>query len=147
MEDIIYMPANGVVSMIEKREMARNANSFTANVSVLSSYRHEVKKFPDNHRSKPPGFRESCSASRNKRAPCPECRKQFSPFVEGPSGWNSKPYELCVNCFRARRNRRRKGQSGSTASSLSSITNQDLESLQVVLKDYLNNHLLNHPTH
>ena len=55
-EHIIDMPVNGVVSMVEKREMARNANSFTANASALSSYRQKVKKFPDNHRSKPPGF-------------------------------------------------------------------------------------------
>ena len=45
-ESIIERPVNEVVSLVDKREMARDANSYTSNVSVVSSYRQEMKKVP-----------------------------------------------------------------------------------------------------
>ncbi|KAF3842685.1 hypothetical protein F7725_001534 [Dissostichus mawsoni] len=31
----------------------------------------------------------------------------FNVFTEGPRGWNPKPHQVCIGCYRARRRQRR----------------------------------------
>ena len=130
-ESIIERSVNEVVSLVEKREMARDANSYTSNVSVVSSYRREMKNVPA-PKSTSPGLSKPCSANRKALVPCQSCGKQFPPFKEGPLGWNTKPFEYCINCYRSRRQQFLMGQGSASKPSVSSITNQDNESLQVV---------------
>ena len=68
-KSIIERPVNEVVSLVEKREMARDANSYTSNVSVVSSYRQEMKNVPAT-KSIPPGLSKPCSVNRKALVPC-----------------------------------------------------------------------------
>ena len=52
-------------------------------------------------------------------------------FLCGPRGWNTKPHEVCVDCFRLRCQRKHKGRNGASPS-VSSINQSDPEHLQVV---------------
>ena len=131
-EGITEKPINEVISLVEKREMARDANVVTGNASAISSRQvcmpHGSRKFV----APPPGLKEPCPANRSKRIPCPQCGAQFAIFSEGLKGWNSKPHELCKDCYRSRRQQRRRGHNGSTAPAVSSINNSDPESLHVI---------------
>ena len=128
-EGIIDRPINDVVSLLEKKEMARDANIVRSSTFAISS-RQESYRTPKVS-GPPPGFKEPSSAQKAKRASCPQCREQFSPFVEGPRGWNLKPHEMCRNCFRFRRPQY-KAHSSSNPPSLSSICSEDAEALQVI---------------
>ena len=78
---------NDVVSIIESREMARNATPLSS-VSAMSSYRRVKQTRPDSNTS--------------KTVPCPECQKPYSQFREKPGGGTNKtPYKLCIDCWRS----------------------------------------------
>ena len=134
-EGITERSVNEVISLVEKREMAHDANMVSGNASSISSFRQEVRKTHESRRSlplPPPGLTGPFTANRNKSIPCPLCRKQFAPYTEGTAGWNSKPHEICIDCFRSRCQRRRKGQNGYASPAVSSITNKESPSLEVV---------------
>ena len=63
-DGIIDKSVNDVVSLVEKREMARNANTVSGNMSAISSFRQENKKNQDNRRLIPPspGLIKPCPA-------------------------------------------------------------------------------------
>ena len=91
--DALSMPGiqekstNDVVSIIESREMARNATPLSS-VSAMSSYRRVKQTRPDSNTS--------------KTVPCPECQKPHSQFREKPGGGTNKtPYKLCIDCWRS----------------------------------------------
>ncbi|CAB4034007.1 Hypothetical predicted protein, partial [Paramuricea clavata] len=42
-----------------------------------------------------------------KEATCPDCKHTFKVFTEGARGWNTKPHQLCINCYRTRRRKKR----------------------------------------
>ena len=122
---------NEGISLVEKKEMARDANSVSANMSSFSSYKKEARDYPGRQRPHPPpGLSDTPSSSRmNERIPCPLCGNQFAPFKEG----KAKPHEMCIDCFRLRRGRRnRKGQNGTTKSSVSGIAYEDQSDLEVI---------------
>ena len=84
---------NDLISLVERREKARKAYS-SASVSAVSSFKRQKDST-----NKPP--------NESPKIPCPGCRKIFRRF----NGRNFKPFEKCINCFRASkpgRNHRRK---------------------------------------
>ena len=80
----------------------------------------------------PPGLKAPSANPFSKPILCPQCGEQFSPFSEGSRGWNSKPHEVCKNCFRTRRKQQHKGHNASGSPTVSSIRTQEPDSLQVV---------------
>ena len=80
--------------------MARNAIP-APDVSVASAFRRQKSTIiSKNCRSFSRNF---SPANPSKQSPCTICIKQFNLYREGPRGWNTKPYTLCIDCFRTRR--------------------------------------------
>ncbi len=106
--DIQDMPINNVIAFIEGREMARNANP-SPTLSAISSYRRTstaVAPSPPQHIStSAKHVPQPSAANRAKTASCKDCGKTFHVFTERRRGWNTKPHECCVECWRVRRER------------------------------------------
>ena len=82
---------NDVVSIIESREMARNATPLQmSSVSTMSSYKQ--------------GKQPRAPSTAQNTVPCPECRKPFLRFRERPDGSSNKiAYKMCIDCWRSSR--------------------------------------------
>ena len=107
----------------------------SGNAAAFSRIQEGDQVSKPSHRSiaPPPGMQGPRAANRMQKAPCSQCGEQFSVFSEGQRGWNTKPHELCRNCFRGKRQQKRKGQKGSsTPASVSSISDHNSDSPQVV---------------
>ena len=92
-----------------------------------------MKKVHENFRHSPPGFSKPCPAGRGKKIPCLQCGSHFSPFSQGPQGWNIRPHAVCVECFcLCRKQSRQKDQNVSSSSAVSSITDNDSASIQAI---------------
>lgn len=113
MTDILLKPVNDIIALAENKEMARNALP-SSSLSALSSFRRLKKT------SQASATPIMVPLDRDKRAPCPDCNRPFKVFREGPRGWNSKPHQVCIDCFRARRRRQHpsEGHQAATASGL-----------------------------
>ncbi|KAK3734273.1 hypothetical protein QZH41_004413 [Actinostola sp. cb2023] len=61
---------------------------------------------------------------------CPDCKSPFKVFTEGARGWNTKPHQMCIACYRARRQRKRQQPANMQAVESSEPISQ-LASLQV----------------
>lgn len=115
--DIIEKPVNDVVALIENKEMARNALP-SPTLSAVSTFQRS-KKSPQ------PSVRRSPSLApdpvdRARQASCPGCQNPFHVFTEGSRGWNTKPHQLCMGCFRARRQKGRLPPSGGRQAAIES---------------------------
>ena len=95
-----------VSALVESKEMACNAVPPTE-FTVVSA----VQRLHDaDHRARlnatPP--RESHnSPARSKQSRCPLCQRLYQLYKKGPRGWNTKPYTLCIECYRTQKHRRR----------------------------------------
>ncbi|XP_077359925.1 uncharacterized protein LOC144005545 [Festucalex cinctus] len=96
--DVLRKPVNDVIALVESREMARDASP-SPTLSAMSSFRSQ-KRDPRMDAAPPP-------ADRTRQATCPDCKSLFRVFTEGPRGWNTKPHQVCVECYRARRHKKR----------------------------------------
>ena len=98
--NILTTPVNDVIALVESKEMARNALP-SPTLSAVSSFRRQQN---------PPTGAPAASPSHTdqaKQAPCPDCRNPFNTFTKGARGWNTKPHQVCINCYRARHCRQR----------------------------------------
>ena len=76
---------NDIISIIEGREMARNATP-NSSLSTLSTYRQN----------------RHSNVDQPKTVPCPNCGKLYLRFKEKPNGGRNKtPYKQCMDCWRA----------------------------------------------
>ena len=101
-EDIVTTAINDVIALVESKEMARNAMP-TSDVSAVSAFRRQLATLP-NEDCRPSSSRHPSlvKTSPSQRSPCPICKQPFSVYREGPRGWNTKPFTLCIDCFRTR---------------------------------------------
>ena len=71
-EGIIEKSVNEVISLVEKKEMARDAHMVSGSYSSVSAFRKDVRQSQEPHSkslpTSPPGLPEP--SIRNKRAPC-----------------------------------------------------------------------------
>ena len=136
---ILNRSVEDVVSLVEGKEMARNAlpNSVTA----ISSFKREkgtagIKQpQPDHHQT----------------SSCPHCSALYNIYTEGPSGWNNRPHRMCLKCHRESREPRRQTQMNnapstgvaavfaqvSTVSANSEDTNNSIQSSQIRLAHHI----------
>ena len=99
-KDILKTPVNDVVSLVESKEMARNALR-SSSLSAMSSFRQQQTSPTEATHSIP------STANRAREARCLDCKKLFKLFTEGARGWNTKPHRVYLACYRTcRRNRR-----------------------------------------
>jgi len=110
-------PINEVIAFIESKETARNANP-ASGVSAISTYRRNHKPLGENSQRK--SKFTPTQTDREKTAKCPDCGKVFNIFTKKARGWNTRPYERCESCWRARR--------GTQRAEHSSITYTDIDS-------------------
>ena len=81
MPGILDKAVNDVVSIIESREMARNATPAPQSVAAFSSYKRG-KQQKDSPTPSP------------TTTPCPDCQKPFLRYRERPGGGvNKEPYK------------------------------------------------------
>ena len=71
-DSILARSTNDVISMVESKEMARNALSSTT-ASILNKKPSSIEKQPN----------------RNQSGTCPGCKKKFALFSERARGWNT----------------------------------------------------------
>ena len=114
--DALSMPGiqdkstNEVISIIESREMARNATPLSS-IAAVSSYKQaRLPRPPAAPAQKVIPSTKDSRSSNTQTVPCPVCTKPFLQFRERPNGTKNKvPYSLCLDCFR--NNRKRAGNS------------------------------------
>ena len=96
-DGVVGKATNEVVALVERAEMALDANHVSASTSASTSAiysKQEGRSLHSNNKQvrPPPGLHEPCSASRAKQIPCLKCSNLFSPFTEGRGGFNNKPH-------------------------------------------------------
>ena len=89
--DIHKRTVNDIITVIESKEMGRNAASTSSRaVAGVSAFKQQKQLKSQND------FHE-------QQAKCKSCNKLFKPFRKHPKyGWNSKPYKQCIDCWRAK---------------------------------------------
>ena len=93
MAGVLEKTVNDVISIIEAREMARNATPLSSSISALSSYKRGKQK------------------DSPTPVPCPDCGKPYLRHRERPGGGvNKEPYKQCRECWRTSKKRLSKGQ-------------------------------------
>lgn len=92
-KDILHKAVNDVIPLVEKKEMARNAVP-SSSMSAMSSFQRKRKT------QVTPAITPSPTAQAQE-ATCPDCKTPFRTFPEGARGWNMKPHQVCIDCYRA----------------------------------------------
>ena len=96
---------NKIVALVESKEMARNAVPLIEVTSVSAVKRpHD----PD-HRARRNAI--LCTQSNNllarsKQSRCPLCQRFYQLYKKGFRSWNTKPYTLCIECYRKQKHQR-----------------------------------------
>jgi len=105
-DNILQKSVNEVIALVEKKEMARDAHS-AASTSAISSMKQQKKKEQNGAtQNQSQSQKKASEGDKSKQAPCPHCKKMYSLYREGRFGWNSKPFDMCRDCFRTHRRRR-----------------------------------------
>ena len=114
-EGLTGLSTNDVIAMVEKKEMARDANTsanvFASGQSCSSLSGQHVSNSKVRH--PPPGFHNVTPVGRNHQV-CPQCSKLFVPFSEGIHGMNTKPHKLCKDCHVSNCTQSRNEKQGTT---------------------------------
>ena len=99
-------PITEVITFIENKEIARNANP-SFNLSAISSYRQNRRNDPPADKSNSKDRWIPTQAEREKITNCPDCGKIFNLFSKKSRGWNVKPHQKCEGCWKKQRERKR----------------------------------------
>ena len=84
-EGITGKSINDVVSLLESKEMARDANTAKSSTFAISSKRdNNTLRAPKV--SPPPGFKEPSSSQKSQRSSCAQCGESFPPLLKGKGG-------------------------------------------------------------
>ena len=92
---ILIQPVNDVIATVEKKEMAKEAHS-AANHSSMSSMKRQQQK----------NQQKLSESDKNKQGSCPHCKKTYALHREGRFGWNSKPFDMCMDCFKIKKRKK-----------------------------------------
>ena len=94
-DSVLDKSLTDVITLVEGREMARNALPTSSSLDAMSAFkksknslhpRHPVQEHP-------------------QTADCPYCKEKYRLFTEGRLGWNTKPHRQCAKCYKERRKR------------------------------------------
>ena len=93
-EEVKGKSANIIISLIESKEMARNATPTPGAVAAMSSYK----------KAKGTSRQETAA----EQTPCPECKRPFQRFRQKPNGEiNKQPYKMCISCFKTNKKKQK----------------------------------------
>ena len=104
--DLLTRAVNEIVALVESKKMARNAVppievTFVSAVQRLHDADHRAR------RNATPRRESHNLPDRSKQFRCPLCQRLFQLYKKGARGWNTKPYTLCIECYRTQKRRRR----------------------------------------
>ena len=94
-DSVLDKSLTDVITLVESREMARNALPTSSSLDAMSAFkksknslhpRHPVQEHP-------------------QTADCPYCKEKYRLFTEGRLGWNTKPHRQCAKCYKERQKR------------------------------------------
>ena len=104
--DMLTRAVNEIAALVESKEMARNAVPQTEVTSIPAVQRLHHADHRARRNATP--CRESHNLpDRSKQSRCPLCQRFFQLYKKGARGWNTKPYTLCIECYRTQKSRRR----------------------------------------
>ena len=83
-----------VITLVESREMARNALPTPSSLDAILSFKKSKSSLHPRHLT---------ITEQLQTADCPVCKEKYRMFTEGRSGWNTKPHRQCVKCYKERR--------------------------------------------
>ena len=89
-------PVTDIIAFVETRETARNANPAHV-VQGMSAYRRQQRG--NNGPVSTPWAPSREDQART--ASCPVCQATFNLYTKKHRGWNKKPHEKCITCWRA----------------------------------------------
>lgn len=93
--DILEKAMNDMVALVKNGETAHNAE-LPSSLSAVSSFWH-LHKTPQSSPVSTQG-----QPDRSAQASClMDCKKMFSVLSNGALGWNAKPNQVGIDCFRA----------------------------------------------
>ena len=89
---ILQRPVNDVISLVESKEMARNA--LPTSLSTVSSFKREKQHLPP---------KQHATTNRQQTTHCPKCSDTYNLYSEGRFGWNTRPHRICLKCYKEQR--------------------------------------------
>ena len=105
--DILTSPINTVIALVETKEIARNAVPST-DIASVSTFKRSIRATAQGSSLAPAYNLPPTFTNHSTQPHCPRCNQLFSLYKEGPTGWNTKPYSMCLNCYRTRRRPKRR---------------------------------------
>ena len=102
---------NDVITFVESRETARNANT-AQSLSAMSSRRRQPNDSQRAHHNDSASRQNHVpsQADQARTAPCPDCGNMFNLFTRSRRGWNRAAHERCTECWRRARGNRQQQQ-------------------------------------
>ena len=100
--DILTSPINAVIALVESKEIARSAVPST-DIACVSTFKRSTRATAQGSSLAPAYNLPPTFTNHSTQSHCPRFNQLFSLYKEGPTGWNTKPYSMCFNCYRARR--------------------------------------------
>ena len=98
--DILTSAINDAIALAENKEMTLNAIP-SADVSAMSEFKRVKNSAQEkDHQISARKQFTSTPSDHSTRLPCPGCNRLFSLYREGQRDWNTRPYTLCLDCFR-----------------------------------------------
>ena len=94
-DSVLDKSLTDVITLVESREMARNALPTPSSLDAISSFKKSKSSLHARH----------LTTEQLQTADCPVCKEKYRLFTEGRSGWNTKPHRQCVKCYKERRRR------------------------------------------
>ena len=89
---ILQRPVNDVISLVESKEMARNA--LPTSLCTVSSFKREKQHLPP---------KQHATTNRQQTTQCPKCSDTYNLYSEGRFGWNTRPHRICLKCYKEQR--------------------------------------------
>ena len=104
--DVLTRAVNEIVALVESKEIAHNAVPPTEVTSVSAVQRlHNVDH--RTRRNATPPKESNNSPAQSKQSRCPLCQRLYQLYEKELRGWNTKPYTLCIECYRTQKHQRR----------------------------------------
>ena len=114
-------PVNEIISVIESREMGRQATGENHSISAVSTFKQQKRV----------GSLHGTEGDKNKQIPCPGCKKMFHSYRKGKFGWNTKPFKQCLNCWRASSRQQNSVEASSSTGDGDMLQQSSLTNLQI----------------
>ena len=91
--DIHQLAINSIITVVESKEMARDALPSSSQYA-MSTFKRSSPPTPSHQESHAKGHGDG-----SQKVPCPSCGHLYSPFTKLRMGWNTVPHKVCKECY------------------------------------------------